>query len=70
MTRGSGLALLASCLLLAACASEKPKPTPLEAIEPQLRASTVWSARPEPRVIATPRRPPARPMRLAQPPRR
>jgi len=45
MRCGSGLTLLASCLLLAACASEKPKPTPLEAIEPQLRASTLWSAK-------------------------
>jgi len=43
MTRGR--ALLASCLLLAACASEKPKPTPLEAIEPQLQGQIVWSAR-------------------------
>jgi outer membrane protein assembly factor BamB len=45
MRRGLGPALFASCLLLAACASEKPKPTPLEAIEPQLQARTVWSAR-------------------------
>ncbi len=37
--------LLASCLLLAACASEKPKPTPLEAIQPQLEGRTVWNAR-------------------------
>jgi outer membrane assembly lipoprotein YfgL len=46
MTRGSGCTLLlAACLLMAACASEKPKPTPLETLEPQLRARTVWSAR-------------------------
>jgi outer membrane protein assembly factor BamB len=45
MTRGSGQALLASCLLLLACSSDKPKPTPLEPIEPQLQARVVWSAR-------------------------
>jgi len=37
--------LLASLLLLTACASEKPKPTPLEPIEPRLQGRVVWSAR-------------------------
>jgi hypothetical protein len=46
MRRASGgTLLLASCLLLAACASEKPKPTPLETIQPQLEGRTVWNAR-------------------------
>jgi len=45
MRPGSGRALLAVGLLLAACASEKPKPTPLETIEPQLRGNTVWTSR-------------------------
>ena len=37
--------LLASCLVLVACASEKPKPTPLENIEPKLQAQVLWSTR-------------------------
>jgi outer membrane protein assembly factor BamB len=46
MRQASGCTLLlASCLLLTACASEKPKPTPLEAIQPQLEGRTVWNAR-------------------------
>ena len=31
--------------LLAACSSDKPKPTPLEAITPQIAARQVWTAR-------------------------
>jgi outer membrane protein assembly factor BamB len=38
------VALLAA-LLLAACAAEKPKPTPLEPIEPKLNARALWNAR-------------------------
>jgi len=46
MTRGAGCTLLlAACLLVAACASEKPKPTPLETLQPQLQGRTVWSGR-------------------------
>jgi len=37
--------LFASAVLLAACASEKPKPTPLEPIEPKLQGQTLWSTR-------------------------
>jgi outer membrane assembly lipoprotein YfgL len=32
-------------VLLAACSSDKPKPTPLEAITPQIAGRQVWSAR-------------------------
>lgn len=32
-------------LLLAACAAEKPKPTPLEPIEPKLNARALWNTR-------------------------
>lgn len=35
----------AALSLLAACASEKPKPTPLEAVEARLAVRQVWSAR-------------------------
>ncbi|HEY6356461.1 MAG TPA: outer membrane protein assembly factor BamB, partial [Burkholderiaceae bacterium] len=46
MRRGSRRALLlAACVLLVACAAEKPKPTPLETIQPQLEGRTVWNAR-------------------------
>jgi outer membrane protein assembly factor BamB len=34
-----------AALLLAACAAEKPKPTPLEPIEAKLNARTAWSTR-------------------------
>ena len=40
--RVSGVVLLA---LLASCSSDKPKPTPLEAITPQIAGRLVWSAR-------------------------
>jgi len=44
----SGLAALAAVLaLLAACASDKPKPTPLTAVEPKIAGRQVWSARVE-----------------------
>ena len=36
---------VAAVLLLAACAAEKPKPTPLEAIESKLSARVAWSMR-------------------------
>jgi outer membrane protein assembly factor BamB len=39
-----GTLLLAACLMLVACASEKPKPTPLEPIQTQLQGQTVWRA--------------------------
>lgn len=45
MRSGLGCTLLAACLLVAACAAEKPKPTPLETLQPQLQARTVWSGR-------------------------
>jgi outer membrane assembly lipoprotein YfgL len=45
MRRRTCGALLATCLLLAACGSDKPKPTPLETIEPRLQGRTVWSAK-------------------------
>ncbi len=38
------LALLAA-LLLAACAAEKPNPTPLEPLQPKLSARAVWNVR-------------------------
>ncbi len=38
------LAALALALLLAACASDKPKPAPLEAYQPGLQADRLWSA--------------------------
>lgn len=41
-SRWTALALLAA---LAACSSDKPKPTPLEAITPQIAGRLVWSAR-------------------------
>jgi len=42
MRRRLGCAL-AGLALLAACASEKPKPTPLETLEPQLQAQAAWN---------------------------
>ena len=39
------LALGVAGLALAACSSDKPKPTPLEAITPQIAGRLVWSAR-------------------------
>jgi outer membrane assembly lipoprotein YfgL len=43
--RGTRALLFAAGVLLTACGSEKPKPTPLETIEPQVQSRTVWSAR-------------------------
>jgi outer membrane protein assembly factor BamB len=47
MARRSHQALAALLLaaLLAACSSDKPKPTPLESITPQLAARQVWQSR-------------------------
>lgn len=39
------IVLAAAGLALAACSSDKPKPTPLEAITPQIAGRMVWSAR-------------------------
>lgn len=44
---GRGLPLLMVAALLAACGSDKPKPTPLEAITPQIAGRQVWTARVE-----------------------
>jgi len=41
--RFGGVAILAA--LMAACGSDKPKPTPLEAITPQIAGRQVWAAR-------------------------
>ena len=38
-------ALAAACLVLAGCAADKPKPTPLEAVSPQIGGRQAWSAR-------------------------
>jgi outer membrane protein assembly factor BamB len=38
-------AVLSALALLAACGSDKPKPTPLEAITPQIAGRLVWSSR-------------------------
>jgi outer membrane protein assembly factor BamB len=40
-------AALAAAMALGACSSDKPKPTPLEAITPQIAGQQVWSARVE-----------------------
>ncbi|MES2718769.1 MAG: outer membrane protein assembly factor BamB [Pseudomonadota bacterium] len=45
MLRRAGLALAAVAALLGACASDKPKPTPLEALTAQIAGRQVWSAR-------------------------
>jgi outer membrane protein assembly factor BamB len=42
------LRAVALTLLLAACASDKPKPTPLEPIEPKLAVRVAWQARIDP----------------------
>jgi outer membrane protein assembly factor BamB len=39
------LCVLVAALLLAACAAEKPKPTPLEPIEAKLNARALWNTR-------------------------
>jgi len=39
------ISMTALVALLAACSSDKPKPTPLEAITPQIAGRLVWSAR-------------------------
>jgi len=44
-SRGWRGPLLALAAALAACGSDKPKPTPLEAITPQIAGRQVWSAR-------------------------
>jgi len=38
------LALLGAALLLAACAADRPKPTPLQPLEPRIAGRQVWSA--------------------------
>ena len=38
-------AVAAACLVLAGCAADKPKPTPLEAVSPQIGGRQAWSAR-------------------------
>ncbi len=45
LLRRAGLALAAIAALLGACASDKPKPTPLEAVTAQIAGRQVWSAR-------------------------
>jgi outer membrane assembly lipoprotein YfgL len=46
MSARLSLALLACCVAaMAGCASDKPKPTPLEAVTPQIAGRQVWSAR-------------------------
>jgi outer membrane assembly lipoprotein YfgL len=45
MRRLYTLAMVALATLLAACSSDKPKPTPLEAITPQIAGRVAWSAR-------------------------
>ena len=42
LARGSALV---GALLMAACAADKPKPTPLETYEPKIAARQVWEAR-------------------------
>lgn len=43
--RLAGATALLAALALAACSSNKPKPTPLEPFTPELSARTVWEAR-------------------------
>ena len=45
MRRGLGCVALMLAALLGACSSDKPKPTPLESITPQIAGRLVWSAR-------------------------
>ncbi len=45
MLRGAALALAVAAALLAGCASDKPKPTPLEAVTAQIAGRQVWNAR-------------------------
>ena len=45
MRRFLGFAVLAMGGLLSACSSDKPKPTPLASITPQIAGRLVWSAR-------------------------
>ncbi len=45
MRRATHRVGLAALVLLGACASDKPKPTPLEAITPQIAGRVVWNAR-------------------------
>ncbi len=45
MRRSAQLLLLSlAALLLAACSSDKPKPTPLESLQPKIAGRQVWSA--------------------------
>ncbi len=41
----AGWWVLLAALLLAACAAEKPNPTPLEPLQPKLSARTLWNVR-------------------------
>ena len=43
--RGALIGALIGALLLAGCAADKPKPTPLETYEPKIAARLVWEAR-------------------------
>jgi outer membrane assembly lipoprotein YfgL len=40
---GRAVAALAALLVLAACSTDKPKPTPLESFQPKITARQVWS---------------------------
>ena len=43
--RAVGLGLATAALLLASCAADKPKPTPLETVAPKIAGRLVWSAK-------------------------
>ncbi len=45
LIRRAGLVLAVAAAVLAGCASDKPKPTPLEAVTAQIAGRQVWSAR-------------------------
>lgn len=45
LARAAGLCGLAGLVWLAGCASDKPKPAPLESIQPGASAQTLWTAR-------------------------
>lgn len=44
LPRLAALGAVAAALLLAACSSDKPKPTPLEPLTPTIKVSRAWSA--------------------------